>query len=201
MHWGVRRYQNPDGSLTNAGRKRANSLATKYSKVTGGKDIKDHEKSGVDLGHETNPRKIRKMSDEDLALRTKRIDDEVKYMKLLDTYSQYSAKLNPEKNHTVANKVLGLLKGDNKSYDPNNKGTNELGKIANKAAISIAKSLSEEATKQMTNKALDSMYPERAKARARKKADEELETRRKRAQNEYYYEKAKKDLENLHKTN
>lgn len=33
MHWGVRRYQNPDGSLTDAGQKRYNKLADKGDKI------------------------------------------------------------------------------------------------------------------------------------------------------------------------
>ena len=37
MHWGVRRYQNKDGSLTSAGRKRATKLASEYEKLTGSK--------------------------------------------------------------------------------------------------------------------------------------------------------------------
>lgn len=34
MKWGVRRYQNKDGSLTSAGRKRAAKLEKEYQKVT-----------------------------------------------------------------------------------------------------------------------------------------------------------------------
>lgn len=94
MHWGVRRYQNKDGSLTPAGRKKAHKLATKYTKVTG-KNIKDHEKSGADLGHETRSRKIRKMSDEDLALRSQRLKNELSYMKDLDEYDKMSKKIDP----------------------------------------------------------------------------------------------------------
>ncbi len=37
MHWGVRRYQNKDGSLTTAGQKRATKLAGEYEKLTGKK--------------------------------------------------------------------------------------------------------------------------------------------------------------------
>ena len=37
MRWGVRRYQNKDGSLTSAGRKRADKLENEYSKLTGHK--------------------------------------------------------------------------------------------------------------------------------------------------------------------
>lgn len=35
MHWGVRRYQNKDGSLTSAGKKRAQKLDSEYQKLTG----------------------------------------------------------------------------------------------------------------------------------------------------------------------
>ena len=37
MKWGIRRYQNKDGSLTPLGRKRAEKLESKYMKVTGKK--------------------------------------------------------------------------------------------------------------------------------------------------------------------
>ena len=76
MKWGVRRFQNKDGSLTPAGRKKAHKLAAKYNQVTGN-DIRDHKKTGGDLGHETNAKKIRKMSDEDLDLRSTRLKKEL----------------------------------------------------------------------------------------------------------------------------
>ena len=37
MHWGVRRYQNKDGSLTSAGKKKAQKLTDEYQKLTGKK--------------------------------------------------------------------------------------------------------------------------------------------------------------------
>lgn len=45
MHWGVRRYQNKDGSLTAAGRKRVNKLTGEYEKLTGTKMKKAEESS------------------------------------------------------------------------------------------------------------------------------------------------------------
>lgn len=35
MHWGVRKYQNKDGSLTAAGRKRVDKLDSEYQRLTG----------------------------------------------------------------------------------------------------------------------------------------------------------------------
>ena len=37
MKWGVRRYQNKDGTLTKAGRKKMAKLDKEYSKLTGQK--------------------------------------------------------------------------------------------------------------------------------------------------------------------
>lgn len=37
MHWGVRRYQNKDGGLTSAGKKKAQKLTDEYQKLTGNK--------------------------------------------------------------------------------------------------------------------------------------------------------------------
>lgn len=34
MHWGVRRYQNKDGGLTSAGKKKAQKLTDEYQKLT-----------------------------------------------------------------------------------------------------------------------------------------------------------------------
>lgn len=39
QRWGIRRYQNPDGSLTPAGRRRAQKLASKYAEITGKKIV------------------------------------------------------------------------------------------------------------------------------------------------------------------
>ena len=44
MKWGVRRYQNPDGSLTSAGRKKISKEYKKLS-VKGDKDMKKHYQS------------------------------------------------------------------------------------------------------------------------------------------------------------
>ena len=47
MHWGVRRYQNKDGSLTAAGRKRVDKLDSEYQRLTGKKLTK--KKSSADV--------------------------------------------------------------------------------------------------------------------------------------------------------
>lgn len=66
MHWGVRRYQNPDGSLTAAGKKRERKQADKAVR----KERKEAVKS----------RRI--MSDEELNARVKRLEQEKKLKSL-----------------------------------------------------------------------------------------------------------------------
>lgn len=108
--WGIRRYQNKDGTLTPAGRKRAGKIAAKYEKAENkankiakkygqvtGKEVKEYSKDGADYGHENNPKKIRKMSDEELMRRSDRVRRELDYMRSLDQYQQMSYKLAPGK--------------------------------------------------------------------------------------------------------
>lgn len=45
MKWGVRRYQNKDGTLTAAGKKKAKKIESQYYKVTGRKIVAPSEKT------------------------------------------------------------------------------------------------------------------------------------------------------------
>lgn len=104
MHWGVRRYQNADGSLTSAGKAHASSLvSTHKGKLPGGaieERDRNHEalqnklksKAKVDGPTEssipknaktlTSSKQIRKMSDKELAAKIKRLEMEKKYKDL-----------------------------------------------------------------------------------------------------------------------
>lgn len=72
MKWGIRRYQNKDGSLTPAGRKRADKLLGEYAKITGkkvvvkkGKVVQTHAKKTVkDMTNEELDAKIRRKEKE-----------------------------------------------------------------------------------------------------------------------------------------
>ena len=68
MKWGIRRYQNKDGSLTPAGRKRAAKLEEKYKKVTG-RNIKKEIKRKSD----SRPKTINEMTNEELKSATTRL--------------------------------------------------------------------------------------------------------------------------------
>lgn len=70
MKWGIRRYQNPDGSLTPAGRKRAQKLKGEYKELTG-KKLK-----GKLPKVDPNSKKIHDLTDEELTNKVKRLRSE-----------------------------------------------------------------------------------------------------------------------------
>lgn len=98
MKWGVRRYQNKDGSLTNAGRKRAAKLAAQkakindeYKSLTGkkmptnpsGKNGKSG-KAKSDTSESAAPKKksVKEMSDAELQQAVNRMNLEQRYSQL-----------------------------------------------------------------------------------------------------------------------
>lgn len=70
MKWGIRRYQNADGSLTPAGRKRAQRLKNDYKSLTG-KKLK-----GQIPNEDPNLKPVKKLSDSELNDRIKRLSAE-----------------------------------------------------------------------------------------------------------------------------
>lgn len=91
MKWGVRRYQNKDGTLTNAGKKR-------YSTDDVGADSQN---SSTGKKTDTSAKSVSEMSDEELRTRLNRINME-------DQYNAAMAKRNPQKNQRV-NKLVNDL--------------------------------------------------------------------------------------------
>ena len=92
MKWGVRRYQNKDGTLTNAGK-------TRYS--TDGNAGSPAPNSGTGKKTDTSSKSVSEMSDEELRSRLNRINME-------DQYNAAMAKRNPQKNQRV-NKLVNDL--------------------------------------------------------------------------------------------
>ena len=91
MKWGVRRYQNADGTLTPAGRRRANKLAEQYAKVTGKKLIV--KKKSVQGNEKQKPKTISEMSDQEIQAKINRINLENTYKKLLSQQPQNMKKV------------------------------------------------------------------------------------------------------------
>ena len=104
MRWGVRRYQNKDGSLTKAGRKKMAKLDKEYSKLTGQKRITESPNNSSSL---TKKKKLSEMTDDEIRSRINRINLEKEYIDLIK--NQDSIKKQEEGNgfiKTVRSDVL-----------------------------------------------------------------------------------------------
>ena len=66
MKWGVRRYQNKDGSLTRAGQKKAKKMKDKYTKLTGKQLRRNPTKKSST--QKPKQKSISEMSDEEIRL-------------------------------------------------------------------------------------------------------------------------------------
>lgn len=92
MKWGVRRYQNRDGSLTNAGRKRAAKLESDYKSLTG-RNLKKKVNNDNKIQKQNKPKSVKEMSDAELKEKTNRMTLENNY----NIAKQTMNRLNPEK--------------------------------------------------------------------------------------------------------
>lgn len=77
MRWGIRRYQNKDGTLTPAGKKRADKMKEEYTQLTGKKLIrKPTPKSKTSDSQNTEKKRIKDMSDNEIKDRITRLENE-----------------------------------------------------------------------------------------------------------------------------
>lgn len=100
QRWGVRRYQNADGSLTPAGRKKAEKLAKKYAKITGKKLV--IKKKSV---QENKEKTFKDMSDFELQQKINR-------MRLEDTYMSMIASRAPKKQVSAGRRFISNIKNN-----------------------------------------------------------------------------------------
>ena len=77
MRWGVRRYQNKDGTLTKAGRKKMAKLDKEYSKLTG-------QNRNRNRNVESPNTRLSKMTDDEIRARINRINLERDYLDLIN---------------------------------------------------------------------------------------------------------------------
>lgn len=86
MKWGIRRYQNKDGSLTPAGKKRAAKLKEEYTSLTGKRTIrsKTSSKKVEEKKEDSTPKKksVKEMSDAELNAAVNRLRLEQRYSQL-----------------------------------------------------------------------------------------------------------------------
>lgn len=86
MKWGIRRYQNKDGSLTPAGRKRYAKLEAEMNKLGGNKNTKTDSDSDSDNVPTSKKRPASEMTDKELQDKVNRLRNE-------DAYNDLSKKL------------------------------------------------------------------------------------------------------------
>ena len=79
MRWGVRRYQNKDGTLTKAGRKKMAKLDKEYSKLTGQNRNRNRNRNT-----ESPNTRLSKMTDDEIRARINRINLERDYLDLIN---------------------------------------------------------------------------------------------------------------------
>lgn len=101
MKWGVRRYQNADGTLTPAGRRKASKLASQYAKVTGKKLIV--KKKSVQGNEKQKPKTISEMSDQEIQAKINR-------MRLEDTYMSMIASRAPKPQVSRGRRFVNSIK-------------------------------------------------------------------------------------------
>ena len=110
--WGVRRYQNKDGSLTPAGQKRVNRMKEEYTNLTGkqlrklpAKKVEDKKSSEKKNSKEEDDKenkkknvqkKISEMSDQELRDRIARLELEKNVLNLEKQVSAYNPKKDPK---------------------------------------------------------------------------------------------------------
>lgn len=76
MRWGFRRYQNKDGTLTPAGRKRAAKMKEEYTALTGKRLIRKPTPKTAEPADQNKKKSIKEMSDTELKERINRLQME-----------------------------------------------------------------------------------------------------------------------------
>ena len=80
QRWGIRRYQNKDGTLTAAGKRRADKLRNEYLTLTGKSQVRGNKTKATSNTDETTSKKksVSEMSDDDLqkAINRKRLEQQ-----------------------------------------------------------------------------------------------------------------------------
>lgn len=135
MKWGVRRYQNKDGTLTAAGKRRLANIEKKSAKY----EKKKKELLGDNANEKTekkdiSPRKtMREMSNEDLRKAIERLDLETRYSRALRESYNERANSQATKKHLIdGRKIVGDILTSSLTNVGKNVGENVLGANVNK---------------------------------------------------------------------
>lgn len=103
MKWGIRRYQNEDGSLTPAGRKRYGSDNVPYNQAPN-QAPKNNQSSSTSPNSHYNFKPVELMTDQELRDYLNRLDMERRYKEYIDSYK-------PKPKEPMAMKALKAVGG------------------------------------------------------------------------------------------
>ena len=108
MRWGVRRYQNKDGTLTKAGRKKMAKLDKEYSKLTGQNRTTESPSNNSSF---IKKKKIREMSDHELKARIDRLDLEKSYFEKQSKGKAFIKDVLESSSKNIAKQTVTYLMG------------------------------------------------------------------------------------------
>lgn len=91
MKWGVRRYQNKDGSLTPAGKRKAAKMKDDYTELTGKRLIRKPTKKTT-ISEAEIDKDIKDMTISELTSRTNRLNAEKNYIEAMNNRKAYEPK-------------------------------------------------------------------------------------------------------------
>jgi len=106
--WGIRRYQNKDGSLTAAGKRRVDKLKDEYTNLTGKKLIKKSSTKGGKVKGKTEEleenKSVKDMSTEELNKKTNRLNAERNYIEAVNSRKALDAQ-QVSRGKKIVNKI------------------------------------------------------------------------------------------------
>lgn len=105
MRWGIRRYQNKDGTLTAAGRKKALKLKNQYNELTRQERKNNKLKDKLLQKKKSSSASVKDMTDDELRTKTNRMNLELNYMDAVKRMNQLSPK-QVSKGKEFAKKVM-----------------------------------------------------------------------------------------------
>ena len=110
QRWGFRRYQNADGTLTDAGKKKAAKLRNKYEKVTGRKITDKQElNTKTNINKRNVKKKVKDMSNKELIGYTKRLTLESNFMSAYDRREKQKNARKPKPQQSKASKFVSRV--------------------------------------------------------------------------------------------
>ena len=110
MKWGIRRYQNKDGSLTPAGKKKAAKLKERYTQLTGKRMRRNPVKSttSTKTSSKSKRKTVSEMSDAELKARIDRLTLERRFNEL----SPKQVSRGAEFKKTLSNTAIGIIRNN-----------------------------------------------------------------------------------------